>query len=139
MNNEDDVFELLRREILTELEFAGDISDEKLEEIIAQKLNKFSRERYIPLERKVSLGKELLHSMRKLDILQELIDDESITEIMVNGYDTIFIEKAGYLFKTDREFISNQRYSDIIQQIVASCNRAVNDSSPIVDARLIKE
>lgn len=136
MNNEDEMFEFLRKEILNELEYAGDISDENLEEIIARKLNKYSRERYISLERKVSLGKELMHSMRKLDILQDLIDDESITEIMVNGYDTIFVEKAGALFKTNREFISRQRYSDIIQQIVAGCNRAVNDSSPIVDARL---
>lgn len=136
MNNEDEMFEFLRKEILNELEYEGDISDEKLEEIIARKLNKFSREQYISLERKVSLGKELMHSMRKLDILQDLIDDENITEIMVNGYDTIFVEKAGAIFKTNREFISRQRYSDIIQQIVAGCNRAVNDSSPIVDARL---
>lgn len=139
MNNEDEMFEFLRKEILNELEYEGDISDEKLEEIIARKLNKFSREQYISLERKVSLGKELMHSMRKLDILQDLIDDENITEIMVNGYDTIFVEKAGAIFKTNREFISRQRYSDIIQQIVAGCNRAVNDSSPIVDARLSKE
>lgn len=135
MSNEE-VFETLRKEILKELEFSGDISDERLEEIIAQKLSKYSREHYISLERKVLLGKELLHSMRKLDILQDLIDDESVTEIMVNGYKTIFIEKDGALFKTQKEFASNQRYSDIIQQIVAGCNRAVNDSSPIVDARL---
>ncbi len=132
----DKVCNELRKEIFEGLEFKGEISDEKLEEIIAQKISDRSRNEYISLSDRVKLGKKILHSMRRLDILQDLVDDSEITEIMINGPDNIFVEKRGQLTKINKRFESEQRLRDIIQQIVAGCNRVVNDSSPIVDARL---
>lgn len=74
--------------------------------------------------------------MRKLDVLQELIEDESVTEIMVNGPDAIFVERAGKLTRWNKTFTSKEKLEDVIQQIVGRCNRVVNESMPIVDARL---
>ena len=74
--------------------------------------------------------------MRKLDVLQELIEDESVTEIMVNGPDNIFVERAGKLTRWNKTFTSKEKLEDVIQQIVGRCNRVVNESMPIVDARL---
>ena len=85
---------------------------------------------------KVQLRQELFHSVRKLDVLQELIEDETVTEIMVNGPDAIFVERAGKLTKWDKTFTSGEKLEDVIQQIVGKCNRVVNESMPIVDARL---
>lgn len=126
----------LRKEITDRLEYCDEMSDEELEELIAVRISEYSKKEYLPISDRVALGRKILYSMRRLDVLQELIDDEDVTEIMVNGYDTIFVEKAGRLFKSDKSFESEQRFRDVIQQIVAGCNRAVNDASPIVDARL---
>ena len=91
---------------------------------------------YIPLREKTVLGKELFNAFRKLDILQELIEDDDITEIMINGTDHIFIEKNGRLYQLQKRFVSRTKLEDVIQQIVAGANRIVNEASPIVDARL---
>lgn len=131
------IMEEIHKKLLYELEYLGDLSDEQIEELIAEKLLERSKAEYIPLELRIRMGRKLYYSMRRLDILQELLDDEAITEIMVNGTDSIFIEKAGKLQKLDRKFESGEKLENIIQQIVAKCNRVVNDSSPIVDARLM--
>ena len=86
-------------------------------------------------ERK-QLRKELFYAIRKLDVLQELVDDPNITEIMINGSDCIFIEQNGQLYQSDLRFESQEKLHNVIQQIVADCNRVVNEASPIVDARL---
>ena len=99
-------------------------------------LEQASEEEYIPLQDKIRVSRELFNAFRRLDILQELIEDEEITEIMVNGTDNIFYEKGGRLYRSDRRFLSEERLSDVIQQIVGETNRYVNESSPIVDARL---
>ena len=78
----------------------------------------------------------MFSELRQLDILQELVDAEDVTEIMVNGPDSIFVERKGRIEKWDKSFSKVQKLEDIIQQIVAFCNRVVNESSPIVDARL---
>lgn len=90
----------------------------------------------MPLKEKVALQTKIFHSLRGLDILEELIDDPSITEIMVNGYDTIFIERGGHMEKSQLKFSSKENLSNIIQQIVAYSNRRVNEASPITDTRL---
>ena len=131
------IMEEIHKKLLYELEYLGDLSDEQIEELIAEKLLERSKAEYIPLELRIRMGRKLYYSMRRLDILQELLDDEAITEIIVNGTDSIFIEKAGKLQKLDRKFESGEKLENIIQQIVAKCNRVVNDSSPIVDARLM--
>ncbi len=105
-------------------------------EIIFEILEEESERKYIPLQKKVSLGRDLFNTFRKLDLLQELIEDEEITEVMINGTQNIFIEKAGKLYLTDKRFASKDKLEDVIQQIVSESNRLVNEASPIVDARL---
>lgn len=90
----------------------------------------------IPVVRKCSMKKELYDSIRGMDILEELLKDKNITEIMINGYDNIFIEKSGQLMRYNGQFNSKERLSDIIQQMVSGVNRRVNESSPIADSRL---
>ncbi len=91
---------------------------------------------YLPLQDRMSLGKELFDSFRRLDILQELVEDPKITEIMVNGTEPIFVGEAGEISQLDRQFDSVEQLEDLIQQIVSRVNRTVNLSSPIADARL---
>ena len=136
MQSIEEISGCIRDRIQKDLEFCEDISDEKLEEIIAEKLRDYSRDNYLTVADKLAIGRSIFHSMRKLDILQNIIEDPSVTEIMVNGPDNIFIEREGRLSRLDTSFESEKKLKDIIQQIVASCNRVVNDSSPIVDARL---
>ena len=128
--------EEMRDEIRTGIDFSRDVSDEEIEEIIDGIIIKKSKQQYLSMEERLRLQTELFYSIRKLDILQELVDDNTVTEIMVNGCDNIFIERAGSLIKWDRHFDSTEKLRDVIQQIVAKSNRTVNESSPIVDARL---
>lgn len=105
-------------------------------ELILEVLDEQSREEYIPLYKKAALGRTLFNAFRKLDLLQELIENEEITEIMINGTQNIFIEKNGSLYRTEKRFVSRSKLEDVIQQIVAGSNRLVNEASPIADARL---
>ncbi len=127
---------LIRDNILSEMDFSRDVDDEEMLARIDRNILKACRNKNILMEEKIKLRKELFHSIRKLDVLQQLVDDPSITEIMVNGTDNIFVEKDGRLFKYDMSFESKEKLEDVIQQIVSKCNRVVNESSPIVDARL---
>ena len=90
----------------------------------------------LSLEEKKLLRQELYHAIRKLDVLQELLEDPRITEIMINGADRIFVERGGRVEPYRQRFTSPEKLGDVIQQIVAGCNRVVNEASPIVDARL---
>jgi len=85
---------------------------------------------------KICEGTELFNAFRKLDLLEEFLEDEEITEIMINGTQNIFVEKNGRLFQTDKRFLSRDKLEDVIQQIAAGSDRLVNEASPIVDARL---
>ena len=95
-----------------------------------------TRNRYVSLRRKVALRTELFNSIRKLDILQELIDDDSVTEIMVNGTEGIFLERNGRLLCWEKKITSKEKLEDMVQQIAGRCNRIVNESGPVADARL---
>lgn len=128
--------EELHEKILKELDLSREVDDQQLVEIIHQILEEKGRETHLSLKEKSSLGKELFNAFRKLDLLQELIEDEEITEIMINGTENIFIEKHGAMEQFHKHFHSKRKLEDVIQQIVASANRIVNESSPIVDARL---
>ena len=128
--------EQLHEKILSRMDFMREPSDEELLEIIHSVLEESSKKQFIPLKEKAALGKELFNAFRKLDILQELIEDESITEIMINGTENIFIEREGQIFLSDKKFLSRGKLEDVVQQMVAECNRIVNEASPIVDARL---
>ena len=128
--------EHLYEQIMLRMDMTRETGEEELQEIIRSVLEQASEEEYIPLQDKIRVSRELFNAFRRLDILQELIEDEEITEIMVNGTDNIFYEKGGRLYRSDRRFLSEERLSDVIQQIVGETNRYVNESSPIVDAML---
>lgn len=128
--------EKLQEKILEQLDLSHEIDDSQLMELIHQILEEQSRDTHIPLKEKSQLGKELFNAFRKLDLLQELIEDEEITEIMINGTENIFIEKHGALEVFPKRFLSRTKLEDVVQQIVAGANRIVNEASPIVDARL---
>lgn len=123
-------------QIMHRMDLTKETEDEELQEIIRSVIEDAGRREYIPLNEKIRISRELFNAFRKLDILQELIEDDEITEIMVNGTDNIFYEKEGRLFRSERRFLSESRLDDVIQQIVGETNRYVNESSPIADARL---
>jgi len=129
-------YEELYERIMDELDLTKDIDDLQLVEVIHEILEEKSRECYLPLKEKSKLGKELFNAFRRLDLVQELLEDEEITEIMINGTDYIFVEKHGKLFQTDKRFSSRRKLEDVIQNMVAGANRSVNEATPIVDARL---
>lgn len=128
--------EQLHARILARLDMTRDMEDEELTELIYEVLQEVSQEEYLPLDQKTMLGKELFNAFGKLDLLQEFLEDDDITEIMINGTQNIFIEKAGRISQSDKRFLSADKLEDVIQQIVAGSNRLVNEASPIVDARL---
>lgn len=126
----------LQQELLQELDFSKELDEEELLEIIDEKIRIRSFKQRMWLEEKEHMRKEIFRALRRLDILQELIEDPRITEIMINGKDDIFIEQEGKLYRWENGFDSEEKLNNIIQQIVAGCNRVVNEASPIVDARL---
>lgn len=128
--------EQLKTKILGQLDLSREIEDDELQQLIFRVLEEESEQEYISLETRAKLGKELFNAFRKLDLLQELIEDDAITEIMINGIQNIFVEKQGKLYLTERHFLSREKLEDVIQQIVAGTNRLVNEASPIVDTRL---
>ena len=128
--------EELHEQIIARMDLSTEPTDEKLQELIHEVLEEHSQKEFIPLREKAVLGKELFNALRKLDILQELLEDETITEIMINGVENIFIEQNGNIFISEKRFLSKGKLEDIVQQMVAECNRVVNESTPIVDARL---
>lgn len=129
------LMEELQERVLKEMDMSREIGDEELMDIIHRVLEE-NQGRYISLKEKVGIGKELFNTFRKLDILQELLEDEDITEIMINGTEFIFIEKEGRLERLEKRFTDKRKLEDLVQQIVGGANRIVNEASPIVDARL---
>ena len=85
----------------------------------------------------LDISKRIFQSIRQNDVIQDLLDDDTISEIMINGYDSIFVERNGQLELSDKKFDSNMRLQDVIQKMVSQVNRMVNEASPIVDARLL--
>ena len=122
--------------VRSEIDLSSDPSEDEVKVLIAQTVYRETFEKNYSYKDRDNLVKIIFDSIRKLDVLQELIEDEEISEIMVNGYDRIFVEKRGYIFEWPKKFASKEKLDDVIQQIVSSCNRAVNESEPIVDARL---
>lgn len=135
-DKEKQLAENIRKKVLDILEYEGDVSDEKIEELVSQTMSGEIKKDFLPYHRRVILGQEIFNSLRKLDILQNLIDNTSITEIMVNGPSAIFVEENGRIRKLEQQFESEEKLKNIIQMVVSKCNRVVNDMSPIVDARL---
>lgn len=126
----------LRGRVQDRLDLSRELQDEEVLALIDEEILRQSREEYLLLSEKLRLRRELFNGMRRLDILQELIEDPEVTEIMVNGPDDIFVEKKGRLFRWDRRFSSRAQLEDVVQQIVSFCNRSVSKANPIADARL---
>ena len=118
------------------LDISREIPDGEILAIIDEGICERAKSQVLSLESRRKLRMEVFYSLRRLDILQELIDDEEITEIMVNGRGKIFYEKQGRILQWDKCFRSREKLEDVIQQIVGTNNRVVNEYSPIVDARL---
>ncbi len=131
-----ELFVGLRQRLLEELDMSRELEDGEILELIDRTILGSQELQYRTLEEKIAFRQELFYSIRRLDVLQELIEDNTVTEIMVNGPDHIFIERTGHIEKWDKKFTSQERLEDVIQQIVGKCNRVINESMPIVDARL---
>ena len=135
-----DRYEKCRQEITQRLrqqiDFTREVSDEEIQNMIDDMIVSSGHIYALALEERQRLSREIFHDVRRLGILQELVDAEDITEIMINGAGTIFYEKKGNLYQWEKSFESKEKLEDVIQQIVNKCNRTINEASPIVDARL---
>lgn len=126
----------LRAKVLEQLDYSEDIDDAQVYEWIDKAIIEFGQQAYFSLNDKIKIRAEVFNSLRKLDILQELVDCSGITEIMINGTENIFIEENGKIRKWEKTFDSVEKLEDVVQQIVGKTNRMVNESNPIVDTRL---
>lgn len=122
--------------IRQQIDLSREVADTEIQDMIDDLVVGLGRKYALSLEERQELGKGVFHSIRKMDVLQELVDCDEVTEIMINGTENIFIEKAGRIYEWDKRFETREKLDNVIQQIVAKCNRVVNEASPIVDARL---
>ena len=136
MNKSEALKKKLRTELAQELENTWEVSDDEVLEIIDRLLLKESKSTYLPIVRLEELRMELFRSLRKMDVLEELLENDNITEIMVNRWDQIFIEQDGKLIPWKKRFSSPEKLEDVIGQIASRCNRVINTLQPVVDARL---
>lgn len=131
---------ILREQILAEMTYERQMSDEEIADLIDRKMDACLEEQPgefpLTLGERLKLHRELFDSFRRLDILQELVDDPRVTEIMVNGPDQVFVETGGKIGRWEKSFESREQLEDLIQQIVSSVNRIVNTSTPLANARL---
>lgn len=135
-NRDREEFLNLRKQLMERLENTWEESDQGVMENIDSLIGDYCRTTYMPISRREALRRELFSSVRKMDVLEELLEDDTITEIMVNRWDKIFIEKDGKIFPLDKTFSSPEKLDDVIQQMASRCNRVINTLQPIVDARL---
>ena len=105
--------EKLQEQVMAKLDLSREIEDGELVELIYQVLEEYTKDKYIPLRMKMEFGRDLFNAFRKLDILQELLEDESITEIMINGLENIFVEKGGEIYQYEKRFVSRKKMEDI--------------------------
>lgn len=126
----------LKEAVLLELEKRRELSDEELRFCIENELKKRDKLQNLSFQKRKEYAQAVFASLRKFGVLQELIEDEEITEILINGPNHIFYEKAGELYAYPKIFSSEEELSDLIQSICAYGNRMVNEASPIVDTRL---
>lgn len=127
---------MIQNRVIQSVDYHRDIDDLELKKYIDREILEYKKESYLNIRQREFIHKSVFNSLRRLDILQDLVDDPGITEIMVNGLDNIFIEREGRLSESDRRFSSEKKLNEVIQLIVAKNNRTVNISSPIADARL---
>ncbi|MDX9871726.1 MAG: CpaF family protein [Clostridia bacterium] len=136
MLNKADLINEIKESVRGRLDLSRELSDAEIEALITQAVFEKSRQVHLDSSAKQALIKEAFNVLRRHGALQPLLDDESITEIMVNGPRQVFIEQDGRIRETDIVIADAEKLEDLIQMIVAKVNRAVNESSPLVDARL---
>lgn len=122
---------------MEQLNFSNEIEDQTILELIDNILLEEEIVKFIPIKEKLNLRKEIFNGIRRLDVLQELLENDKITEIMINGADNIFVEEDGRIKKWNQTFETKEKLEDIIQHIVAKVNRMINEANPIVDVRLL--
>ncbi len=127
---------LLTGRVVEAADISKELSDEELLLLVEQVVRERAARQYLSVATRRQLKRDIFNSLRRLDVLQELLEDPTITEIMVNGADRIFVEREGRLYLTERRFVNEGRLRDVIQRIASRVNRAVNEANPIVDARL---
>ena len=126
----------IRNKVVDNLEMSREAENSEIHEIIDEIIAEETEYRYMSVSEKIGLHKYIFNSIKGLGILDELLEDEDITEIMINSHNSIFIEKKGHIYETEGQFDSPERLNDIIQQIVSRNNKRINESSPIADTRL---
>ncbi len=136
LNVTDDLEKEIRQEVMNALDLSMDVSDEEILTLIKNSIIEKGKSRPISLADRKRIENHVFNSLRKLDVLEDLLNDEEITEIMINGPENIFIEKRGRVVHCSEKFSSEEKLNDIIQNIVAQSNKIVNESNPIVDTRL---
>lgn len=122
--------------VMARIDPGRDVPEDEIRQIIDNVLRDYSSEYMLPAKKKLEYRKILFNDIKRLDILQEIIDDDSVTEIMVNGWNKIFIEQDGVIRKWDKKFDEPKRLNDIVQRIASSANKIVNESVPIADTKL---
>lgn len=132
----EEIFEKLRSDIMAALDLSREQNDEEIYRFIGTEVEEYSQNNLLTLKEREQLEHLLFNSLRKYDAIQELLEDADVTEIMINGASHIFYEKKGKLFQAQTHFSSEQKLSDVIQQMAGNSNRMVNEASPIVDTRL---
>ena len=126
----------IRNKVVDNLDMSREAENSEIHEIIDEIIAEETEYRYMSVSEKIGLHKYIFNSIKGLGILDELLEDEDITEIMINSHNSIFIEKKGHIYETEGQFDSPERLNDIIQQIVSRNNKRINESSPIADTRL---
>lgn len=127
----------VREMVSQRLDLTRNVSDEEIQETISDIIAEESSRKYMSLSEKREIMESVFNSMRGLDVLQPLVDDPSVTEIMINGPDRVFVEQNGHLYQKNVSFGSNEKLENVILNIVSKVNRTVNEANPIVDARLL--
>lgn len=135
-HNREEIKKRLRERILRKMDHSKEFTDGEVKELIDSFILQEKEMRILTVTERQQIKQEIFCTLRRLDVLQSILEDSSITEIMINGPETLFVEKNGRLFKTGEKFESEDKLLQVIQKMVGSCNRAVNEASPIVDARL---
>lgn len=128
--------ETIREKVISTIDMTREPQEQELHEIIDRIMEEELKEKYLTIKERIKIHKEVFNSIKGLGILEDLLEMDEVTEIMINGRNHIFIEKAGRIIPYDDSIESEERLQDIIQQIVAKTNRRVNESNPIVDTRL---
>ncbi len=131
-----DDYNKLSSYVRNNLDLTSEVDEKELRELIISGMENITKESYLSLADKEELSLRVYNSILKLDLLQEFIDDPDISEVMINGYDNIYYEKKGVIHRSNKTFESKEKLEDVVQRIVAGCNKSVNETYPIADARL---